>query len=334
MDGNVRSWALVTGGTGFVARRLIRRLLDDGYRVRATYRANLPPADAGGRLEWVRVADIGPQTAWQEALHDVDAVFHLAGLAHQLDASQSALVSEYERVNAQGTRQLAASMAQERRPMRMVLLSSIGAVCSTSRQTVRSDTPERPDTPYGHSKLLAEKLMKEVCRTTAVEWCVVRAPLVYGPGAPGNLQRLIRLVALKVPVPLGRATARRSMVFVDNLVDALVACARAAAASGQTFLVADQESISVAELVALMAELRGSTVRLVSVPPRAVSWMAAVADRFTGGARDASGRYARAVQLLFGGLTIDASHLHNSLRWRPPHTLREGLALTLREGGK
>jgi nucleoside-diphosphate-sugar epimerase len=211
----------------------------------------------------------------------------------------------------------------------MVFLSSIGAVRTLSDEVIRSDTPATPDSHYGRSKLLAEKLLAEACAGSATEWCALRAPLVYGPGAPGNMQRLIGMTQRGWPLPLAQARAKRSMVYVENLVDALVLCASAPLAADRVFLVSDQESVSVAELLTLIAQLQGRKSRLFSMPRFVLKSGARLVDSMKGSAADASGRYSHAVDLLFGGLTIDCSELHNRLKWRPPCSLREGLARTL-----
>lgn len=325
---DVHARVLVTGGAGFVARRLSIRLLADGYKVRATYRGKLPDG-VDTRIDWVRIQDVGSDTDWSAALVDVDIVFHLAAIAHRLQASQASLADEYHRVNALGTRRLAESLVQRGGRARIVFLSSIGAVCSLRDETIRSDTPEHPDTHYGRSKLLGEKLLAEACKGTAVEWCAVRAPLVYGPGAPGNMQRLINATRRGWPLPLARARAKRSMIFVENLVDALVLCSRAPNAANATLLVADQESVSVAELLTLIAQLQGGKSRLFSLPKIALKTMARLLDAVSSSAADASGRYSNAVDLLFGGLTIDTSELRREFHWQAPYSLRDGMAITL-----
>lgn len=315
-----------------MAMHLMTQLFREGYRVRATFRRGPPPV-INGDIEWVQVPDIGPDTSWSESLKDIDVVFHLAGLAHQLDASQASLAAEYIRVNAHGTRQLVRSFASDNRRGRVVLLGSIGAVRTTSNEVIGPETPENPDTHYGRSKLLAEQMLSAECADTFVDWCVLRAPLVYGPGAPGNIQRLIRLVRRGWPLPLGLATAKRSMVFVGNLVDALIACGQDSNASGRIFLVADNEYASVAELVELIAELSSTRVRLINVPRLVMMSAARFADVLAGNRRDRGSSFSKAVDLLFGGLSIDANQIRTALNWRPPYSLREGLAMTIRADG-
>lgn len=327
MHSNGQAQALVTGGSGFVARRLIERLVRDGYAVRATYRGTRPAA--ADVVEWVPIENIGPDTVWTEALAGVQLVFHLAGLAHQIRNAQHVTQEHYDQVNALGTETLARCLVARGQPARLVLLSSIGAVCSFSDEPVHAQTAERPDTPYGRSKLLAEQLLRRACADSSIEWCIVRAPIVYGPGAPGNMQRFLRLLERRVPLPLGRATAARSMIYVDNLVDILALCGRAAGAAGQTFLVADEEVVSVAELIELVGRLRERRTLLLPVPAALILFAAALLDRLRGA--KGVGGLRRAVLLLFGGLALDTSAVRARLGWRAPHPMREGIERTVCE---
>ena len=319
--------ALITGGTGFVAQHLAAALHSAGHFVRATRRKS-GAAEEGTRTEWIDVPDIGPQTDWSAALAGIDVVFHLAGVAHRIAASQAELAAEYERVNAQGTLQLARSAVARGGRMRIVLLSSIGAVCTTSNAVVTALTEPHPDSVYGASKLHAERLLEEACRGSVVEWCAIRAPLVYGRGAPGNLARLVRLVDRGLPLPLGRATARRSLVYVGNLVDALMAAATGPRASSQVMLVADGQAVSVAELLRMIGALRGRRVRLLPVPVSLLTGIARGVDALRGGADDRNDRLAKSVELLFGGLELDTRDTQALLQWQAPYSLRDGLAGT------
>ena len=85
--------ALITGGTGFVAKHLAARLVSGGHSVRATRRGVVAPDSVEG-VEWVEIPDIGPQTDWSEALAGIDVVFHLAGVAHRIAASQAQIAAE------------------------------------------------------------------------------------------------------------------------------------------------------------------------------------------------------------------------------------------------
>jgi UDP-glucose 4-epimerase len=150
-----------------------------------------------------------------------------------------------------------------------------------------------------------------------MELAVIRPPLVYGPGVKANFLRLLKWVDSGWPIPLASVANRRSLIYLGNLVDAIVRCAEHPDARGP-FLVADEESVSTAELVSRIARALRRPARLVSVPPALL--------RLAG---HASGR-GDEVRRLTDNLTVDASRARRVLDWSPPFTLDQGLAGTAR----
>jgi UDP-glucose 4-epimerase len=121
-----------------------------------------------------------------------------------------------------------------------------------------------------------------------------------------------------VPLPLGAVCARRSLVYVHNLADALMHCATSPHARGETFHVADDDVPTVTELLQRTGAYLGKPARLLAVPP---AWLRAL-ERLTGSTR----RTAR----LTGSLQLDTRHIHATLGWRAPYSLDEGLMQTAR----
>ena len=97
-------------------------------------------------------------------------------------------------------------------------------------------------------------------------YTILRPALVYGPDAKGNVASLMRVAALPVPLPFGAFANRRSLLALDNLIAAVRFALEDARAANETFLVADPQAISVAELVSLLRAAHGRKPRLVPVP--------------------------------------------------------------------
>jgi nucleoside-diphosphate-sugar epimerase len=144
----------------------------------------------------------------------------------------------------------------------------------------------------------------------------VRPPLVYGPGVRANFLQLMRAISAGVPLPLGSISARRSLVFVDNLASALIECATNPHAVGRTFHVADGSDLSVTELARTLADQLKAPRRLLPVP---ASWL-----RFAG---RLTGRSAQ-IERLIGNLRLDSTHVRQILGWHPPYTVEQGLSKT------
>ncbi|HEV7372046.1 NAD-dependent epimerase/dehydratase family protein [Arenibaculum sp.] len=293
---------LVTGATGFVGRRLVERLLADGIAVRATVRRpnGIPVADA------VQVGEIGADTDWTTALQGIDVVVHLAARVHILHDEAADALAAFRRTNVEGTRQLAVSAARAGIG-RVILVSSVKALADQSgKRPLTDDDIPRPGTPYGVSKLEAERALEDACRGTGTEWTALRPPLVYGPGVGANFGQLLALCQRRLPLPLGSIGNRRSLIAVDNLVDAVLRCIDHPAAAGRSFLVHDGPSPSTPDLVRTLSSALSHRARLFPVPPLLLR-----AALHAAGRPDAFDRIA-------GSLHVDDSPFRRACGWLPP----------------
>lgn len=317
MGSHPRNLVLVTGATGFVGLRLCTALLDRGYRVRTAVRSSEAALRLPAGVEPCLIGEIGPHTNWNSAFPtDVDVVFHLAARVHQLRDRAADPAAEFERVNTAGSARLAEA-AVRHGVRRFVYVSSVHAMCTLADYVLTEQSACAPSTPYGRSKLAAERALHEVTGRTTTELVVVRPPPVYGPGHLGSLSKLLKFAQRGWPLPLGGISNRRSLVFVDNLVDALIAVADHPSAAGQTFLVSDGDSVSLPELVSAAARAGGRIPRLLPAPK---SLLKAI-GRLTG--------KSDAVARLLGSLAVDDGKLRRTLSWHPPVAQSEGLKSTM-----
>jgi UDP-glucose 4-epimerase len=125
----------------------------------------------------------------------------------------------------------------------------------------------QPTDAYGRSKLAAEAAVRE----SGVAYTILRPTLVYGPNPKGNLASLMRLAALPLPLPFGAFSNRRSLLALDNLIAAVRFALEDPRAANETFLVADPEPISLAELIALLRSAAGRKPWLVPILPALLS---------------------------------------------------------------
>lgn len=305
---------LVTGANGFVGRRAVARLAADGRQVRAVVRAL--PAATDRAVDWRSVGDLADVADWQPLLAGVGAVIHLAGRAHKMN-EWPAEEYLYRRVNVELTLRLARAAA-EAGVRRFVFVSSVKASGESTapEECLSSADQPAPVDPYGLSKFEAERGLRELSAATGLEVVIVRPPLVYGPGVGANFLRLMNAVDRGLPLPFGAVENRRSLVFVGNLVDALVVCAEHPQAAGRTYLVSDGEDVSTPELVRAIAGALGRAPRLIGVPPALMRAAGALL-----------GRRAQ-VDRLLGSLAVDSGPIRSELGWMPPYSLRQGLAET------
>lgn len=307
---------LITGATGFIGQRLCERAARDGVQVVAAVRQT--PGRVAPGVRTVVVGDINGSTDWRAALGGVDTVIHLAGRAHIVRETAQAPLEAFRAVNLHGTGGLFEA-AKAAGVHRFVNMSSIGVLGQNSCTTVFDDaTMPRPATPYGASKLEAERSLAALSAGSSVQCVSLRPPLVYGPGNGGNFLRLLDIVAKGLPLPLGMAQGLRDMIGVDNLVDIIMTCARHDGVVGQTYGVCDGEPVSTAELFSRLAHLMGRPARLLRVPAGLLGAMAGLFGR------------REDVQRLFSPLRIDDSSFRRDTGWQPVCTLDDGLAQTVR----
>jgi len=311
-----RPSVLVTGAGGFVGLRLCARLAAAGHRVKAAVRhesaalAAIAPA-----VEVVRVGDIGPDTDWQAALAGVDMVVHLAARAHVMNDRASDPLAAYRQVNVAGSERLARAAAGAG-VKRLIYMSSIkvNGEATVDAPFRESDAPAPLDA-YGQSKWEAEQALSRIAAETGLAVTVLRPPLIYGPGVKGNLARLLAWIERGLPLPFASVVNRRSLVYVDNLIDATLAVMRHPA-PGSLYLLSDGQDLSTPQLIHALARGLGKTPRLLPFPPSLLR----LAGACTG--------QGDAIARLVGSLRIDASRIAAELGWRPTHNPEEGLILT------
>ena len=306
---------LLTGASGFVGRAVLASLLQ-----RRFVRVALRQPNAAGLPEGVEVVEISlsPDQDWFEMLSGVFSVVHCAARVHVMIEGATDPLAEFRRVNVDGTLRLA-RQAAEAGVRRFVFVSSIkvnGEHSLPGRPFTADQTPA-PGDPYGVSKCEAEAGLRALSEGTGMEVVIIRPPLVYGPGVKANFLAMMRWLQRGVPLPLGDVTEnRRSLVFLDNLVDLIVTCIDHPVAANQTFLVSDDEDLSTAALLRRMAAALGRPARLVPVPAGLITFGAKLIGR------------PGIAQRLCGSLQVDIGKTKALLGWPPPISVDEGLRRT------
>lgn len=302
---------LITGASGFVGRALASQLRAQGRPFRGAVRNA-----AGGDPSAIGVGNIDGNTRWQAALVGCDTVVHLAARVHILHEDAADPLEAFRAVNVAGTLRLAQEAARCG-VRRLVFVSSVKVhgECSPGRPITDADPPA-PEDAYAVSKWEAEQGLARIARDTALQVVVVRPPLVYGPGVEGNFERLLAAIWRGRPLPLGAVHNRRSLLAVDNLADALLACADHPAAAGRTFLVSDGEAVSTPDLVRRCARALGVSPRLWAVPVPLLRALGTLAGR------------SGAVERLTGSLEIDDGSIRVALGWRPRIAMDDALDAT------
>jgi nucleoside-diphosphate-sugar epimerase len=183
---------------------------------------------------------------------------------------------------------------------RLIFASSIRAQCGPAASSVLDETDApNPTDAYGRSKLAAEQAI----RASNVPFTILRPVLIYGPGVKGNLARLARWARSPWPLPFGSFSNRRSILGRQNLVEAIHFSLRTHSTMGETYVVADPEPLTLAQII---AALFAAALKAIG---KTEMW-----DR------------------LAGELVADPGKLMRA-GWRPPVRSAEGLAAMVRADG-
>ncbi|MGA7259881.1 MAG: NAD-dependent epimerase/dehydratase family protein [Stellaceae bacterium] len=299
---------LVTGAAGFIGRTLCVSLAERGHTVLGLSRR---PAEPIRGVALRQIGDIGPTTDWSGHLDGIDIVVHLASRAHP-SGGEGADQSE-----AEAARVLAHSAAKVR-VRRLIHMSSVRAMSEATPPgaPLRESDPPRPSDPYGRGKLAIERALQTAARETGIEIVILRPPLVYGPGVKANFRALMRLVASGLPLPLAGIDNRRSLIFIDNLVDLVGRACLHPGAAGRVLLARDAADLSTPELIRILVAGLGRPARLFAVPQPALAALCRVPT------------VGPLLARLTLSLQVDDAETRAALDWRPQIPPEIGLAAT------
>jgi UDP-glucose 4-epimerase len=298
----------LTGATGFIGQHLLREQPKRGYRLRVLLRR---PSAAPLTSASAVIGDLAHAQNMSQALAGVDAVIHSAAIAQTMSGIPE---DDYRLLNTEATIRLAQA-AQRAGARRFVFLSSIRAQCGAVAEAVQTEAvPPAPTDAYGRSKLAAEQGLAAL----DLDWVALRPVLVYGPGVKGNMAALMRLARSRLPLPFRGLSARRSLLSVENLVDAIDCVLAAPSPLRRPLLVADPEPLTLPGMIAALRRGVGRRPGLVPMPRSLLAEAFRIAGR------------EEEYQRLAGALVADPAALQQ-LGWRPRIATPDGLAILMRQ---
>ena len=317
MTSDLSGMIVITGADGFVGSALAAHCIATGRSHVAVVRRPSAAHESSSPYR-AQVDDLA--TASDAALDAIvggaAAVVHLAGRAHVLAETAPDPAAVYRAANVVALERIA--QAAVRGGVRRFVLASTIKVHGESTlpgRPFRADDALNPHDPYARSKAEAEGRLNAIAVGTSLEPVVLRLPLVYGPRVKGNFLTLMDAVARGAPMPFGRVANRRDLLYVGNLVQAIVALIDAPSSVAGAWLAADGEAVSTAELARRIAAALDVPPRVLNVPKPLVVLAAKATGR--------GALLARTVE----SLEVDASPL--AQRIGPPFfTLERGLAAT------
>jgi nucleoside-diphosphate-sugar epimerase len=282
----------VTGPNGWIAKALQQKLQTQSLTAIGVDRA------------WLAQQTTRDEVFLTQALSGCDCVIHLAALVHQMNAAPT--LADYRAINCELTLKLAQSAANA--DVRQFIFISTAKVMgeTSSRPFLESDTAA-PKDAYSISKLEAETGLKNLQRDGklgSMKVVIVRPPLVYGNGVGANYEKLIALANTGWPLPLGGATAPRSMVSIDRLTDGLLALlvARDQLKDFEVFFATEPKDQSTASIIREVRNAKGRSTALINVPPNLMQIMLSAMGKKS------------IFERLFTSLQVDGSRLNNLIK--------------------
>jgi nucleoside-diphosphate-sugar epimerase len=313
--GKIMSKILVTGATGFVGTHLIPALSLAGHEVRCA---------VSERVKWLQVEQVlvnklEHDPDWTEALLDIDVVIHLAAKVHVMKEKSEGALDIYCKINSIATNTLA-QQAAKHGVKRFIFLSSIKVngeyTLKDAPFTEESET--HPEDPYALSKLYAEQHLQIISQNTGLEIVIIRPPLIYGPGVKANFLKMLGLVKKGLPLPFGRVKNNRNLLYVGNLVSALCTVVTHPKAANQIYLVADDDPLSLTQLMSFIGREMNVNLKLIPIPVRFMEFL----FRLLG---------LKKLNLrLFGSLEVSNNKIKSQLGWVPLVSSPEGLKETVK----
>ena len=308
---------LITGSNGFIGQHLVSNLRNEkGISLVLSSRKYVE--SLSGLADQFIFPSIDSSTDWKKVLVGVDAVVHLAGIAHDTKLNPKNSDIKYIESNIKTTSNLA-RQAVKAGVNRFIYLSSIkvnGEETSINKPFVADDIPD-PQDIYAKSKLNAEIALKKISEISDLELVIIRPVLVYGPGVKGNFLNLMKWIKRGIPLPFALISNKRDLVSINNLIKFITICLKHPSAVGQVFLISDNISLSTKSLVKKLARFQKKKILLLPFPKILLSLVFNLIGR-----KELS-------QKLLGSLEVNTQKNINLLGWRPSQDMDEVLKETV-----
>jgi len=315
---------LITGAGGFIGSHLVEDQLRRGREVKALdiNASNIAHLERKyGNLEIIP-GDMKDESLLDRATSGVDRVFHLASVHLSIATPDE----EYRRVNVEATRKLL-QICCKKNVSRFVHCSSVGVYGKIKEPPVNEDSACVPESIYDITKLEGERQVLQFHKETSFPVVVVRPAWVYGPRCQRTL-RLFRSIARGRFLFIGDGKPLRHCIYVSDLVEGFELCAEMETAVGQIYNMADNQPLSIRELVEKIATVIGTSPPRTSIP----AWMiypvcftVEIGCKFLGKEPPIS---RRSLNFFTGNTNFNISKAKRELGFNPKTSLDEGLKLT------
>jgi 2-alkyl-3-oxoalkanoate reductase len=322
-----RAKVLVTGANGLIGRHLVRRLLQEGNRVRIFVRRK-PPAEfmKDSNVE-VFLGDLGDPTAVNQAVAGTEIVYHVG-------AAMKGSAHDHERGTVCGTQNIVDSVLRHD-AQRLVYISSLSClhVASSGRgAVVKEDWPVEPSPTkrgaYTQAKTAAEKIVLDAVRDHHLRAVLLRPGRVFGPGMTLLTPEVARRVG-NVFVVLGDGTRELPLVYVEDVIDAIVLAAETSKFDGRVFHIVDRTQITQNQVVRNYISKNAKKAKVIHVPGAIVYSLALGFEVLSRVLRRPAPLSIYRVKSALARMQFDCTRAQNELGWQPRIGVASGLQETM-----
>lgn len=314
---------LVVGATGFIGRKLVSalQLRKNAFCVLARdlskIRSIWPQSEVIGRS-----GDITKPQTLKDICTGVHTVFHLASSSEEVPSDETENL--HWQVTVEGTRHLLES-AVHSGVKRFIYVSSVKAMGEGGESCLDESSPAEPVSSYGRAKLEAERLVLKAGRMHGMHVCNLRLPLVYGRDNRGNIWRMISAIDHGRFPPLPETNNKRSMVHVDDVIQALWLAAEHPATEGKTYIVTDGQIYSTHQIYVAIHKALGRKVPRWTLPIAMFGLAARMGDAI-GAIRGRNFVFNSSVMSkLTGSACYKCQRIKMELGYQPTRFLEDGL---------
>jgi nucleoside-diphosphate-sugar epimerase len=319
---------LVTGATGFIGQHVTRALCEQNANVTAISRQKeISIAGCENRDVSSFVADFEQPVSLQGCCHEMDAIIHLAGRAHEEDRSTD---DKHHGITVEGTRALLEE-AVTAGVKQFVFISTVKVYGETGNYLIDETRACKPESYYGRAKYEAEKLVLETCEKHGMQATILRLAMVYGPGNRGNLPKMVRAIDKGWFPPLPLIHNIRSMVHVDDVVKSILLALTSEKSESSVYNVSDGYAYSINHIYTIIRSALGMPPQRVSVPLPVFRFFAKIGDvigRITGRAFIIN---SESLNKLVGTEWYDCQRINRELGFCPDHSLTESIQQIVEE---
>jgi len=312
----------VTGGTGFIGSHLVEALLQRGIQVRCLLRKKSDLKWLTGLPIETAFGDCGDHTSLEEAVKDVDQIFHLAAVTKAVEENT------YFEVNAFGTENLIrACLKKNPRIQKFIYLSSQAAAgpCRNGDKKRESD-PCEPVSAYGRSKRRGEKLALTFAHE--IPLLILRPCAVYGPREK-DIYTFFKLLSRKIKPCLSGEDQHMSLCYVEDIIQAILLAAQSHEPSGEIFFLSDGHDYPMDEVGDVFAQAMGVSAFSIRIPEWTMMSVASCSEYFSKlSRRPPLLSKGKVEEILQRNWVCDIAKARTVLGFEPRIPLKQGAELT------